>query len=130
MANPSTTEQITEDLLDAVTDAFNRRDLNTVMDHFADDAIFDHGAGPDVFGKRFSGKAAIRAVFKSLFDNVESISWTTLDARVNGNKAYCEYHRIARMKSGEVQDFHSIDVLTYRNSLIVHKDTYYKHRTN
>lgn len=129
MTKADANSQITDELLDSVSDAFNRMDIDAVMEHFADDAIFDHGAGPDVFGKRFSGKDEIRTVFSSLFESVETVSWQTLDARINGNKAYCEYHRVAKLKSGEVHDFHSMDVLTYRDGLIIHKDTYYKHRS-
>lgn len=123
-------EPITLELLDAISDAFNRNDVNAVMAHFAEDAIFDHGAGADIHGKRFSGTREIRAVFQALFENVESVNWKTLDARIAGDKAYCEYHRVARLKNGDVQDFLSIDVLTFRDGLIVHKDTYFKNRTS
>ena len=44
------------------------------------------------------------------------------------DRAYCEYRRTAKLKSGEEQDFLSVDILTYQNDLIVHKDTYYKSR--
>ena len=117
------------ELLDSVSEAFNRMDLEGVMAHFAKDALFDHGAGPEVYGTRFSGKEAIGAAFRGLFEKVVSVHWETLDARICGNKAFCEYHRVAKFKDGSVQDFNSLDVLTYRGGLIVRKDTYYKHRT-
>ncbi|MGB7206407.1 MAG: nuclear transport factor 2 family protein [Anderseniella sp.] len=120
---------ITIELLDAIGDAFNSNDIDAVMQFFAEDAIFDHGAGPDVYGTRFVGKQALRAVFGGLFEKVENVHWKTLDTRISGNKAYCEYHRTAKLKTGEVQEFLSIDVLTIRNGLIAHKDTYYKNRT-
>ena len=100
------------------------------MSFFAEDAIFDHAAGPDVNGVRIAGAEAIRKAFSGLFDNVNSVHWTTLDARIAGDKAYCEYLRVAEPKSGDRQEFHSVDVLTFRNELIVHKDTYYKQRTS
>ena len=42
----STTEEagITPTLLDAITDAYNRNDIDAVMAFFADDAVFDHAA--------------------------------------------------------------------------------------
>jgi len=120
---------VTLELLDAIGAAFNRNDIDAVMQYFADDAIFDHGAGPEVYGTRFVGKQALRAVFGGLFEKVESVHWKTLDARIADDKAYCEYHRTARMKSGDVQEFLSIDVLTFRDGLIAHKDTYYKNRS-
>ena len=122
--------EITMELLDAIGDAFNANDIDAVMSFFAEDAIFDHAAGPDVNGVRIAGAEAIRKAFSGLFDNVNSVHWTTLDARIAGDKAYCEYLRVAEPKSGDRQEFHSVDVLTFRNELIVHKDTYYKLRTS
>ena len=121
---------ITPNLLDAITDAYNKNDIDAVMSFFAEDAVFDHAAGPNTNGTRFEGLKTIRGIFQGLFNNVESVQWTPIDTRVSGDKAYCEFHRIAKLKSGEVQDFLSIDVLTFRDGLIIHKDTYYKNRTS
>ena len=121
---------ITPTLLDAITDAYNRNDIDAVMSFFAKDAVFDHASGPDINGTRFEGLETIRGIFQGLFNNVESVQWTPIDTRISGDKAYCEFHRIAKLKSGEVQDFLSIDVLTFRNGLIIHKDTYYKNRAS
>ena len=131
--NPQTSNEeagITPNLLDAITDAYNRNDIDAVMSFFAEDAVFDHAAGPNINGTRFGGLETIRGIFQGLFNNVESVQWTPIDTRVSGDKAYCEFHRIAKLKSGEVQDFLSIDILTFRDGLIIHKDTYYKNRTN
>ena len=121
---------ITPTLLDNITDAYNRNDIDAVMSFFADDAVFDHAAGPDIIGTRFSGLDTIRGIFEGLFNNVESVKWTPIDTRIYGDKAYCEFHRVAKLKSGEIQDFLSIDILTFREGLIIHKDTYYKNRTS
>jgi len=120
---------VTQKLIDAIGEAFNANDIDAVMQYFADDATFDHAAGPDIHGKRFEGKDAIRAVFSSLFENVESVHWETLDSHISGDKALCEYRRVAKLKSGEEQDFLSVDILTLKDGLIIHKDTYYKART-
>ena len=121
---------ITPNLLDAITNAYNRNDIDAVMSFFAEDAVFDHAAGPNINGIRFEGLETIRVIFQGLFNNVESVQWTPIDTRVSGDKAYCEFHRVAKLKSGEVQDFLSIDVLTFRDGLIIHKDTFYKNRTS
>ena len=121
---------ITPNLLDSITDAYNKNDIDAVMSFFAEDAVFDHAAGPNINGTRFEGLETIRGIFQGLFNNVESVQWTSIDTRVSGDKAYCEFHRVAKLKSGEVQDFLSIDVLTFRDGFIIHKDTYYKNRTS
>jgi len=119
---------VTKELVDAIGDAFNANDIDAVMKYFADTATFDHAAGPDIHGKRFEGKDAIRTVFSGLFDNVSKVHWETLDCHISGNKAICEYRRIATLNSGEEQDFLSVDILTFKDGLIAHKDTYYKAR--
>lgn len=121
---------LTRDLVDAVGDAFNANDIDAVMKHFAEDATFDHAVGPEEHGVRFEGKATIRGVFAGLFDRVEKVHWETLDCAISGNKAYCEYRRTATHKDGTQEEFLSVDILTYRDGLIVHKDTYYKQRTS
>lgn len=120
---------LTRELVDAVGDAFNANDIDAVMKHFADEATFDHAVGPEEYGVRFEGKNTIRGVFAGLFDRVENVHWETLDCAISGNKAYCEYRRTATHKDGTTEEFLSIDVLTFRDGLIVHKDTYYKQRT-
>jgi ketosteroid isomerase-like protein len=128
----TTTNQagITPTLLDAITDAYNRNDIDDVMSFFAEDAVFDHAAGTEINGTRFEGLETIRSIFEGLFNNVERVNWTPIDTRISGDKAYCEFHRVAQLKSGETQDFLSIDILTFRDGLIVHKDTFYKNRTS
>ena len=131
--NSKTTTQkggITPVLLDEITDAYNRNDTDALMSFFAEDAVFDHAAGSDINGTRFAGLDTIRGIFQGLFDNVESVHWEPIDTRVSGDKAYCEFHRVAKLKSGEIQDFLSVDVLTFKKGLIIHKDTYYKNRTS
>ena len=130
-SNTSTQQAgITSTLLDEITDAYNRNDTDAVMSFFAEDAVFDHAAGAEINGTRFSGLDTIRGIFKGLFDNVESVHWEPIDTRVSGDKAYCEFHRVAKLKSGEIQDFLSVDILTFREGLIIHKDTFYKNRTS
>ena len=121
--------ELNRSLVDAVGDAFNNNDIDAVMNFFAEDAVFDHAIGPNPYGKRFIGIHEIRNVFSGLFKKVESVYWETLDCRISGNKAFCEYRRTARYKDGSEEEFLSVDILTFRGGLIVHKDTYYKQLT-
>ena len=121
--------ELKRSLVDAVGDAFNNNDIDAVMNFFAEDAVFDHAIGPSPYGKRFIGISEIRNVFSGLFKKVDSVYWETLDCRIAGNKAFCEYRRTARYKDGSEEEFLSVDILTFRGGLIVHKDTYYKQLT-
>jgi ketosteroid isomerase-like protein len=112
-----------------VGDAFNANNIEAVMQYFAPNATFDHAVGPDTHGARFEGAEVIRGVFSGLFDKVENVHWETLDCTLTDTKAYCEYRRTARHKDGTTEDYLSVDILTFQDGLIVHKDTYYKQRT-
>ena len=46
--------------LEAITDAFNAHDLDAIMEFFADDCSLDMPRGPEPWGQRFVGKAAVR----------------------------------------------------------------------
>ncbi len=121
-------ENITIELIDAIGEAFNKNDADLVMTFFSDDCIFDNGTGPDIFGKRFQGKEVVHAVFQGLFDSVEFVNWKTQHVTIVEDRVYCEFYRTAQLKSGEKQEYLSLDILTFKDGLITHKDTYFKNR--
>ena len=116
----------TVELADAVTEAFNSNDIDRVMSFFAENAVFNHAAGPEIHGTSTIGSDAIRAIFGSRFERVERVKWEPIDTRVDGDKAFCQSRRIACFPSGEVEDCHMVDILTFLDNKIIHKDTYYK----
>jgi len=121
-------ENITIELIDAIGEAFNKNDADLVMTFFSDDCIFDNGTGPDIFGKRFQGKEVVHAVFQGLFDSVEFVNWKTQHVTIVEDRVYCEFYRTAQLKSGEKQEYLSLDILTFKDGLITHEDTYFKNR--
>ncbi|MBT3953937.1 MAG: nuclear transport factor 2 family protein, partial [Rhodobacterales bacterium] len=102
--------------------------IDEVMQYFAPNAIFDHAVGTEEHGVRFQGADVIRGVFSGLFEKVENVHWETLACGIVANKAYCEYRRTAKHKDGTTEEYLSVDILTFKDGMIVHKDTYYKQR--
>ena len=47
-------------MLEAIATAFDEHDLDGIMAHFADDAVFEGPRGSEAFGTRFTGADAIR----------------------------------------------------------------------
>ncbi|WP_417586328.1 nuclear transport factor 2 family protein [Pararhodobacter oceanensis] len=123
-----TMTELTREFVDAVGDAFNANDVDAVMAYIDDNIVFDHAAGPEAYGVRFEGAETVRGVFKGLFDKVENVHWKTLDCRIAGDKAYCEYLRTATHKDGTKEEYQSIDIMTFKDGKMVYKDTYYKIR--
>ena len=64
-----------EKLLVEILDAFNRHDLDAIMEFFADDATLDMPRGPFPWGQRFVGKAEIRAGLASRFTGIPDVHY-------------------------------------------------------
>ncbi|MGE5777946.1 MAG: nuclear transport factor 2 family protein, partial [Hyphomicrobiales bacterium] len=51
----------------AILDAFNAHDLDAIMQFFADDCSLHMPRGPEPWGQRFAGRAAVREALASRF---------------------------------------------------------------
>ncbi len=117
---------VTVALLEAIGDAFNRHDVDAIIDFFADDGAFDNAMGPDIHGQRYVGKETLRAFFSDLMTKCPDIQWNAIDNRVDGNKGFSEWRRQCTLPNGDKQDWLGLDIFTFRDGLIVKKDTYFK----
>jgi len=116
----------TVELLQAIGKAFNSHDVDAIVDHFADDGIFDNAMGPDIHGKRHTGKDMLRSMFTDLFTRCPDIQWHAIDDRVDGDKGFSEWRRQATLPDGRKQDWLGLDIFTVREGKIIKKDTYFK----
>jgi ketosteroid isomerase-like protein len=122
----TTAPDVTLEQLHAIADAFARRDVDGIVNSFADDGEFRNAKGADYWGQSFKGKAAIRSYFEPLFANAGDVKWQHTSEFIHGNRAVTEWHRTATLKSGERQEWLGCDLYTFRRGLIVMKDTYIK----
>ena len=53
-------ESASVETLQMIADAFNRHDLDAIMEFFAEDCSMDLPRGPDTWGQRLVGKVAVR----------------------------------------------------------------------
>jgi ketosteroid isomerase-like protein len=53
-------DAVSEETLRAILDAFNAHDLDAVMGYFAEDCSLHMPRGPDPWGQRVTGAAAVR----------------------------------------------------------------------
>ncbi len=122
----TTAPDVTLDQLHAIADAFARRDVDGIVNSFAEDGEFRNAKGPDYWGQSFKGKAAIRSYFEPLFAHAGDVKWQHTSEFIHGNRAVTEWHRTATLRSGERQEWLGCDLYTFRRGLIVMKDTYIK----
>jgi SnoaL-like domain len=63
----SAAPDVTLQRLHEIADAFARRDVDGIVNAFAEDGEFRNARGADYWGQSFRGKAAIRSYFEPLF---------------------------------------------------------------
>ena len=116
----------TIDTLRAITDAFNRHDLDAIMSLFADDAVFESPRGPDPFGRRFEGKAAVREGLAARFSGIPDVHYSEDRHWVCGGRGVSEWLLTGTTTAGERIAVRGCDLWEFRECLIVRKDSYWK----
>jgi ketosteroid isomerase-like protein len=117
---------VTLERLHEIADAFARRDVDGIVNAFAEDGEFRNAKGPDFWGRSYEGKGAIRSHFELLFASTGDVQWKHTSEFICGNRAVTEWHRTATLGTGEKQSWLGCDLYTFRRGLIVMKDTYIK----
>src|SRR6478735_9082148 len=68
--------KVTVDTLKQVLEAFNRHDLDAIMEYFSDDCSFDFPRGAEPWGQRFIGKEAVRQGLASRFKGIPDVHYS------------------------------------------------------
>lgn len=119
-------EPVTLERVREIGAAFAARDVDAIVDCFAEDGEFRNAKGPDVWGQSYKGKEQIRSYFVPLFANSPDVRWEHTAEYVVGNRAVTEWHRTATLPNGQKQEWLGCDLYTFRGDKIVRKDTYIK----
>ena len=67
--------QVTTDVLQAFSDAWNAHDLEKLLTFMSDDCEFYAVAGPELQGKRWIGKEEVKTGFSQAFINFPDAQW-------------------------------------------------------
>jgi ketosteroid isomerase-like protein len=114
--------------LKAITDAFNRHDLDAIMSFFTDDAIFESPRGPDAWGRRFSGQAEVREGLAARFSGIPDVHYGEDDHFVAGDRGASEWTLTGTTTDGERLEVRGCDLWTFRDGLVSRKDSFWKIR--
>lgn len=102
-------------------EAFNRRDLDAAMAFFAEDAVYD-----ELTGARHEGKAAVREAFVPQFrGDFGPIVFDEEDLFVDPVEGKALVRWTCRLE-GRPGGWRGLDVLCFRDGLLVEKLTYTK----
>ena len=116
-------------MLKAIAQAFDAHDLDGIMVHFADDAVFEGPRGTDPWGTRFVGRQEIREGFAARFAGIPDIRYQQDEHLVDGDRGASEWTLSGTTTEGLRIEVRGCDLWTFRDGMIVKKDSYWKIRT-
>ncbi len=116
-----------QDLADTF-DAFNRHDIEGVMRHFADDAVFYTVAGEHAFGTRVEGREAVAAAFEGVWTAMPDAHWDHRGHFVHGDRAVSEWTFSGTDAQGMRTEAEGADLFTIRDGRLVVKQALRKQR--
>jgi ketosteroid isomerase-like protein len=116
-------------MLKAITTAFDEHDLDGIMVHFADDAVFDGPRGVDPWGTRFVGVDQIREGFAARFAGIPDIRYQQDEHFVDGDRGASEWTLSGTTTEGQSIEVRGCDLWTFRDGKVTKKDSFWKMRT-
>ena len=120
---------VSEAFLDAFADAWNRHDVEALMQFMADDCRFDASAGPDIFGTRYVGRDAVRAGFADVFRAYPDAHWANARHVIVGARGVSEWTFTGTRPDGTRIEVEGCDLFTFRAGKIDVKNSYRKNRS-
>ena len=116
-------------MLRSIAAAFDRHDLDAILTHFADDAVFEAPRGPDAWGQRVSGKASIREAFAGRFSGIPDVRYQVEDHFVDGVRGASDWTLSGTSSAGQRIEVRGCDIWTFRDGKVLKKDSFWKIRT-
>jgi len=113
----------------SIAAGFDGHDLEGILAHFADDAVFESPKGPEPWGRRFVGKDEIRRAFAGRFSGIPDVRYQQDDHFADGDRGASEWTLSGTTTEGERLEIRGCDLWTFRDGKVVKKDSYWKIRT-
>jgi ketosteroid isomerase-like protein len=123
---PTTSPEAILNVLQSLFDAFNAHDLDRIMSHFADDAVLEMPRGPDPWGMRYEGKAAVREGLAGRFRGLPDVHYSGDAHFVAGDVGMSRWTISGTTPTGQKVRANGCDFYTFRDGLVVKKDSYWK----
>ncbi len=117
---------VTVGLLKEITAAFNRHDLDAIMEYFAEDCIMDLPRGFAPWGTRFIGKVQVREGLAGRFTGIPDVHYGDDRHWVCNNMGVSEWTLTGITTAGVRLEVRGCDLWEFRDGKIVRKDSYWK----
>jgi len=116
----------TVETLKQFLEAFNRQDLDAILEFFAEECSMDSPRGSHPWGTRYVGREQIRAGCASRFAGLPDAHYGDDCHWVSGNMGFSEWTLSGTTPSGEKVLVRGTDHLEFRDGKIVRKNSYWK----
>ncbi len=111
-----------------ITTGFDEHDLDRIMKHFSDDAVFESPRGPDPWGRRVAGREAVRDAFAARFAGIPDVRYGDDEHFVSGDRGASEWTLRGTTTDGQRIEVRGCDLWTFSGGRVVKKDSYWKIR--
>jgi ketosteroid isomerase-like protein len=112
--------------LKGLVDAFNAHDLDRIMSFFAVDAVLEMPRGPDPWGRRHVGAAAVREGLRARFAGLPDVHYGADCHYVDGDMGISQWTVTGTLPSGERIEARGCDFYSFRDGKVVKKDSFWK----
>ena len=119
---------VTTETLEKILDAFNRHDLDAIMEFFSEDCSFDFPRGPEPWGQRFVGKGEVRKALSGRFKGIPDVHygddrhWISSD----GNMGVSEWTLTGTSTSGQKLKVVGCDLWEFQDGMVIRKNSFWK----
>ena len=117
---------VTVETLKQILDAFNRHDLDAIMEYFSEDCSFDMPKGPDPWGQRFIGKDQVREALAGRFKGIPDVHYGEDRHWVANDLGVSEWTLTGTTTSGVRVNVRGCDLWEFRDGKVIRKDSYWK----
>jgi ketosteroid isomerase-like protein len=114
------------EVLEGFLDAFNRHDIDAIMEFMAEDCVFEMPRGPDPWGTRLVGKAEVRKGFEARLAGIPDIHYGKDRHFVCGDRGVSEWTITGTDTAGNRVEVQGCDLIEFRAGKIARKDAYWK----
>lgn len=126
--NETVAPEVAPEFLQAFSDAWNRHDIDALMSFMAEECSFHAVAGPDLQGRSFIGREAVRSGFQAAWQTFPDAAWLDAEHFVCGSRGVSESTFRGTRADGTRIEARMVDVFTFLDGKIAVKNAFRKDR--
>ncbi|MGB1110114.1 MAG: nuclear transport factor 2 family protein [Gammaproteobacteria bacterium] len=115
-------------VLQRLFEAFNRHDIDGVLDCMTEDCVFFPAAGPEAFGTRLEGHDALRQAFTGVWGGIPDVQWENCSHYADGDLGLSQWTFTGTNANGGRIEVNGCDIFSFRDGKVASKNAFRKDR--